>query len=111
MLCNEAGDRAGLQQALAGQAGVLNSLGYVDEALTMFARQAEICRELQSHHCLAQALANQALMLDALGRAAEALPLAIEAHDIAGRLVNQELAGQITATLQDIRARAVPRSM
>jgi tetratricopeptide (TPR) repeat protein len=75
VLCQELGNKAGLQRSYGGQAVILQAWGRLEEALALHKKKEALCRELGNKAGLAISYGNQALILSDWGRLEEALAL------------------------------------
>ncbi len=83
-ICEELGNKDGLQACLGNQALILRDRGYFEEAWTLLKKQQQLCEELGNTDGLSRSLMNQAIMLAyLLKRPSDALSLTDKAYRIA----------------------------
>ncbi len=67
-ICEELGDRAGLQRSYANEALILKAWGRLEEAMALHKRQEAICEELGNRAGLSATYGNQAVDPGTLGQ-------------------------------------------
>jgi len=101
-LCEELGDRRGLQTALGNQGNILRDLGDLQGALQLYQQKIAICDELGYPAGKALGLANQSFLHAELGDAANAAWCAYLAREIIGTYGLKDLDQQVGRTLDRI---------
>jgi tetratricopeptide (TPR) repeat protein len=106
-ICRELGHPERIAECLGYQALILRAGGEFTAARALHEEEARICRRLGFTEGLVRSLANLALLLsDDLNRPQEALPLVEEAHALITATGLTALAGRVTASRDQVRARA-----
>ncbi|MBS1874207.1 MAG: tetratricopeptide repeat protein, partial [Acidobacteria bacterium] len=71
-ICDQLGDRAGLQASYGNQALILKAWGRLDEAMALLQKQEAICQQLGDRAGLARSYANQGALHAAQAQNTEA---------------------------------------